>query len=75
MGQLEPGTGENCREVGRVLVEAVRDLAVFGVEPHRHVGVGHHRLAANRGILDVDRHVFFPDVDRFPLPGAGRRLL
>jgi hypothetical protein len=30
---------------------------------------------ADRGIFDVDRLVFFLDVDRFPLPGACRGLL
>ena len=56
-------------------MEALGDLAILGVELHRHVGVGHDRLAADRGVLDVDRHVFFLDVHRLPLPSPGRGLL
>ncbi len=75
VGQLEPGAGEDLLEVGRIVAEALGELAVFGVKAHRHVGVGHDRLAADRGILDVDRHVLFLDADRLPLVSAGGRLL
>ncbi len=74
MGQLEPGTGENFLEIGRLLVEALGNLAVVRVHLHRHVGVGHDRVAAHRGILGIDRLVFLLDVHRLPLPGAGRAL-
>ena len=75
MGQLEPGAGEDFLEIGRIITEALSDLAVGGIELHCHVGVGHDRLLADRWVFDVDRHVFFGDVDRFPLVRAGGRLL
>jgi hypothetical protein len=74
VGQLEPGAGEDLGKVLRVLVNARRSPG-RRVHLHRHVGVGHDRHCTDRRVLDIDRHVFFLDVDRLPLPGAGRALL
>ncbi len=75
MRQLEPGAGEHFAEISRVRTEALGDLAVLGIKSECHVGVGHDRLAADRRIFYVDRHVVFLDVHRLPLVGPGRRLL
>jgi len=75
MRQLEPGAREGLGEVLRVLTEPLRDLAVRGVHLHRHVGIGHDRIATDRRIFDIDRLVLLLDVDRLPLPGTGRTLL
>jgi hypothetical protein len=53
-------------------MEALGNLAIFRVHLHRHVGVGHDRVVADRRVFDIDRLVLFLDVDRLPLPGAGR---
>jgi hypothetical protein len=42
-----------------VAVVAFRNLAVGRVHLHRHVGVGHDRIDADRRILGVDGLVFF----------------
>ncbi len=74
MRQLEPGAREGFREGLRILVEPLRDLAIGRILDHRHVGIRHDRIAADRRVLDVDGLVFFRDVDGLPLPGAGRAL-
>ena len=74
MGQLEPGAGEGIREIGRVIVETFGNLPVLGIHLQRHVGVGHHRVASDGRVFDIHRLVFFADVDRLPLRGAGRAL-
>ena len=65
--QLEPGAGKGVLEIRRILAKARHDLAIGGIHFHRHVGVGHHRHAAKRGVFDVDRHVFFSNGHRLPL--------
>ena len=52
-------------------MQPLGDLPVHRVHLHGHVGIGHDRLATNRRIFDIDRLVFFLDVDGLPLPGAG----
>ena len=63
MSELEPRTSEYFREVGGIVVEALRDRTVGRVLDHRHVCIGHHGHEADRRILNIDRLVFFLDVD------------
>ena len=75
MRQLEPGTGKDFLEIGWVVAKTFGYLAIFGIELHCHVGIRHDRLAADRRIFDIYRHILFLDVDRFPLVRTGWRLL
>ena len=74
MRELEPGAGKGVVESCLILMEAFRNLAIFGVNLERHVGVGHHGHATDRGVFHIDRHVFGFDIDGLVLPGAGRAL-
>ena len=49
VGQLEPGAGEDLREIGRIAVEPLGDGPMDRVHLHRHVCVGHDRIVADRG--------------------------
>ena len=74
VGQLEPGAGKDLGERLEIVLEAQGNLAIDRVDLERHVGVGHDRHAADRGVLDVDRHILFGDGDGHPL-GSARRAL
>ena len=74
VGQLEPGPREGVPEILGIGAKPVHDLAIGRVHLHRHVGVGHHGVVADRRILGVDRLVLFGDLDRLPLPRAGGAL-
>ena len=58
-----------------VLGVAFENLAVGRIHLHRHIGVGHHRHAADGRVLHVHGHVFLADVDGLPLPGTRRAFL
>ena len=72
MRQLEPRSREDIFKIRLVLVEALRDLAIRRILDHRHVGVRHDRVLANRRIFHIGWTCIVADGDRFVLPCAGR---
>jgi hypothetical protein len=70
MRQLEPRLGERELEVFRLVAEALRDLAVGGVELQREVGREHDRRMALRRVVRVGHEVRALAVRRDPLDRA-----
>ena len=75
MGQLEPCTRKGIGKCIEILIEPFSYLAIFRIHLHRHIGVGHHGIVVHGGILNIGWLIFFPDIDRFPLPRTGRAFL
>ncbi len=75
MVQFEPGTHESIIESVRIRAEFLLDFTTGRIHLRGHVGVGHDQFRADRWIFNINRHVFFFDIDRFPLLGTGRVLL
>ena len=71
MRQLEPRAREDIFKIRLVLVEALGDLAIGRILDHRHVGVRHDRVLANRRIFYIGWARIVADGDRFVLPCTG----
>ena len=71
--QLEPGLGERQLVLGRVLLEALDDLAVGRVELQRQVRGEHDGRVALGGVVCI-RHELRVRVARHPLRGTTRAL-
>jgi len=72
VGQFEPGPGKSVGKGIRILVKTFGDGAVTGIHLKGHIGVCHHGIAAYTWFMGIEGFVFFLDVNRLPLPGAGR---
>ncbi len=74
VGELEPGLGEGQLELGRVLEEALRDLAVARIELQREIGGEHDRLVRFGRIMGIRHGAGTAIVLGHPLHGTGRAL-
>ena len=71
VGQLEPGLGEGLGELAGVLVEALGDRSVDGIEAQGQVGGEHRRGVGPRRVVGVGHGALTRAVLGLPLLGAG----
>ncbi len=74
MGQLVPGAGERVCKLIRIFVEPARDLLVFRIHPHGHVGRGHDGDLLLGRIVSLWRHVRLVYILWLPLERASGAL-
>ena len=75
VGQLEPGAGKAIVEIGRICHEFFANRAIGRIHLHGHIGIGHDGHGALAGVRGINRHIFFFDIHRLPLPGTCGRFL